>query len=42
MPERASRRSILLPAAVAAIGAAILVSLGLWQLERKTWKEALI
>ena len=41
MPER-SRRSILLPAAVAAVGVAILVSLGLWQIERKTWKEALI
>ena len=36
------RRSLLLPGVVAAAVFAVLVALGVWQLERKTWKENLI
>jgi cytochrome oxidase assembly protein ShyY1 len=36
------RRGLLLPAAFAALGLAVLIGLGIWQLERKAWKEALI
>jgi surfeit locus 1 family protein len=36
------RRSLLLPAVVAAVAFAMLMALGVWQLERKTWKENLI
>jgi surfeit locus 1 family protein len=36
------RRSLLLPGIVAAAVFAVLVALGVWQLERKTWKENLI
>lgn len=36
------RRSIVLPALVAAVAFAILISLGVWQLQRKVWKENLI
>jgi surfeit locus 1 family protein len=36
------RRSLLLPGIVAAAVFAVLVSLGVWQLQRKTWKENLI
>jgi surfeit locus 1 family protein len=32
----------LLPGAITAIGLAVLVGLGLWQLERREWKQALI
>ncbi len=41
---RASRRarSLIGPAIVAAIGFSILIALGVWQLQRKAWKEALI
>jgi surfeit locus 1 family protein len=35
-------RSLLLPAALSAIGIAILLGFGFWQLERLAWKEALI
>jgi surfeit locus 1 family protein len=35
-------RGLLLPGLFAAVGIAILVSLGVWQLERLAWKEALI
>jgi surfeit locus 1 family protein len=35
-------RSIVTATVFAALGVAILVSLGVWQLERKTWKENLI
>jgi cytochrome oxidase assembly protein ShyY1 len=37
-----SRRSLLLPAIVAAAALAILIALGVWQFERKAWKESLI
>jgi surfeit locus 1 family protein len=36
------RRGLLLPAIVAAAAFAVLIALGVWQLERKTWKEDLI
>ena len=36
------RRSVLLPAVVAAVAFAVLISLGVWQLQRKVWKENLI
>jgi surfeit locus 1 family protein len=36
------RRGLLVPALLAALGCAILASLGTWQLERKAWKESLI
>jgi len=41
-PAPGRRRGLLLPAVLAAIGFAVLISLGTWQLERKAWKEALI
>src|SRR5262249_28446279 len=36
------RRGVLVPSVAAVIAFAVLVSLGLWQLDRKVWKEALI
>lgn len=36
------RRGVVAPSIAAAIGFAVLLSLGMWQLERKTWKEGLI
>lgn len=36
------RRSLLLPVIVVATAFAILIALGVWQIERKAWKEALI
>lgn len=36
------RRSLLLPGIVAAAAFAVLIGLGVWQLERKVWKENLI
>lgn len=36
------RRSLLLPGVVAAAAFAVLIALGVWQLERKVWKENLI
>ena len=36
------RRSLLLPGIVVATAFAVLIALGLWQLERKSWKENLI
>jgi surfeit locus 1 family protein len=36
------RRGVLVPSLAAAAALAVLVALGLWQLERKDWKEALI
>jgi surfeit locus 1 family protein len=36
------RRSLLVPGIIAAAAFAVLVSLGVWQLQRKTWKENLI
>lgn len=44
MPPRntVSWRPLLAPGLAALIGCAILVGLGIWQLERKSWKEGLI
>jgi surfeit locus 1 family protein len=39
---RAELRGLLLPGALAAIGIAVLLGLGFWQLERLAWKEDLI
>ncbi len=36
------RRGVLVPTLASALVFALLVGLGVWQLERKTWKEALI
>ena len=36
------RRGLLLPALFTLVGVVLLVGLGVWQLERKAWKEALI
>ena len=36
------RRSLLAPALFTLAGLAVLIGLGVWQLERKAWKEALI
>jgi cytochrome oxidase assembly protein ShyY1 len=36
------RRGFLVPFVMAVVGLAVLVGLGIWQLERKEWKEALI
>ena len=41
-PAVTERRSLLLPGIVAAVAFAILVALGVWQVERKAWKEGLI
>jgi surfeit locus 1 family protein len=37
-----ARRSLLVPAIAAAAAFVVLISLGVWQLERKAWKEALL
>ncbi len=39
---RAELRGLLLLSALAAVGLAVLVGLGFWQLERRVWKEDLI
>lgn len=39
---RVERRRLLLPSLLALAGLAVLIGLGTWQLERKTWKEELI
>ena len=36
------RRGLLMPALLALVGCAVLVSLCTWQLERKAWKDALV
>jgi len=36
------RRGLLVPAVFACLGLAVLVALGIWQLDRRAWKEALI
>ena len=36
------RRSLLVPVIAAAVAFAVLMALGVWQLERRTWKENLI
>ncbi|NWG25741.1 MAG: SURF1 family protein [Pseudorhodoplanes sp.] len=40
--QGSERRGLLVPSIMAVAGLAILIGLGLWQLERKTWKEGLI
>jgi len=40
--QRPRRRGILEPTLFAIVGLAVLCGLGIWQLERKTWKENLI
>lgn len=40
--EPMRRRSLLLPVVVIVAAMALLIGLGVWQLERKAWKEALI
>jgi surfeit locus 1 family protein len=42
MDSAGFRRGILVPSIAAAVALAILVALGVWQIERKTWKEALV
>jgi len=42
LPAPARRRGLLGPAIAAAIAFAIMISLGVWQLQRLAWKEALI
>ena len=43
MSERAKRRrGVLEPTVYTVVGIAILIGLGIWQLDRKTWKENLI
>ena len=39
---RAEMRGLLLPGALAAVGLAVLVGFGFWQVERRVWKEELI
>jgi surfeit locus 1 family protein len=36
------RRGVLVPSLAAAVALAVLIGLGLWQVERKAWKEAMI
>ena len=36
------QRSLIVPTVFTLVGLALLIGLGVWQLERKTWKEALI
>jgi len=40
--SRNLRHGVLVPSLAAAMAFAVLVSLGLWQLDRKAWKEGLI
>ena len=42
MLARLNRAGLIWPTMFTALGLAILVSLGIWQLQRKAWKEALI
>lgn len=41
-PAAQRRRGLLVPALFTLIGVALLIGLGVWQLERKAWKEGLI
>ena len=41
-PATAAWRVLLAPTVATAVALAILIALGLWQLERKAWKEALL
>lgn len=38
----ASRRGLIVPGLFVALGVTVLIGLGTWQIERKSWKEALI
>lgn len=40
--RHAKRRGVIEPTVFAVVGIAILIGLGIWQLDRKTWKENLI
>ena len=40
--RRRRRRGLLLPGAFALVRLVVLLGLGIWQIERKAWKEALI
>jgi surfeit locus 1 family protein len=40
--SRVKRRGVIEPTVFAVVGIAILIGLGIWQLDRKTWKENLI
>ncbi|MDB5511561.1 MAG: surfeit 1 [Enterovirga sp.] len=40
-PERSAWGRLIAPAFASLVALAVLISLGLWQLERKTWKEGL-
>ena len=37
-----TRRGIVLPIVMTLVGLAVLIGLGLWQLERKAWKDAIV
>jgi len=41
-PGRPGRRGLAVPAVASLVAFAVLIGLGIWQLERKAWKEALI
>ena len=41
-PAAGHRRSLVVPAVCTVLGLALLIGLGVWQLERKAWKEGLI
>jgi surfeit locus 1 family protein len=40
--RRAAARGLILPGVLSALGIAVLLGLGFWQLERRVWKEELI
>ena len=42
MSEQVKRRGLLEPTVFTVVGIAFLIGLGIWQLDRKTWKENLI
>lgn len=41
-PAAAPRRRLLVPAVMSLVGVALLIGLGVWQLQRREWKHALI
>ncbi len=42
MTATTSPRGLVIPSVAAAVAFAVLIGLGTWQVERKTWKENLI
>lgn len=42
MKQPAARRGLIIPALFTLVGLTVLIGLGVWQLERKAWKEGLI